>query len=30
VQQYARAKAHAKGKLGKEARFALNAKRIAG
>jgi hypothetical protein len=30
VQAYARAKAGAKGKLGKEARFALNAKRIAG
>lgn len=29
VQQYARAKAHAPGKLGKEARFALTAKRVA-
>jgi len=28
VQQYARAKASAKGKLGKEARFALAAKKI--
>jgi len=30
VQQYARAKQHAKGKLGAQARFALNAKKIAG
>src|SRR5437870_1828739 len=30
VQAYARAKRHAKGKLGAQARFALNAKRIAG
>ncbi len=29
VQQYARAKAHAPGKLGAQARFALNAKRVA-
>ena len=28
VQQYAQAKQHAPGKLGKQARFALNAKRI--
>ena len=28
VQAYARAKEHAKGKLGKEARFALTAKRL--
>lgn len=30
VQAYAKAKRHAKGKLGKQARFALNAKKIAG
>ena len=30
VQQYARAKQHAPGTLGKQARFALNAKKIAG
>ena len=29
VQQYARAKQHAPGKLGKQARFALNAKKVA-
>jgi len=29
VQTYAQLKAHAPGKLGKEARFALNAKRVA-
>jgi hypothetical protein len=29
VQAYARKKAHAKGKLGKQARFALNAKQVA-
>jgi hypothetical protein len=29
VQQYASAKQHAPGKLGKQARFALNAKKVA-
>jgi len=29
VQAYARAKQHAPGKLGKQARFALNAKKVA-
>jgi hypothetical protein len=29
VQQYARAKQHAPGKLGAQARFALNAKKVA-
>ena len=30
VQEYAQMKRHAKGKLGAQARFALNAKKIAG